>query len=83
MSFHPQSVEQCLQCGARAPETNTNYTLISQTGWRLTRGEGADGSIIMKWHCPECWAKRKLSGDTKSRPESKSTGPSSRRKGSP
>jgi hypothetical protein len=43
-------------CGKRAPETETNYTLISaQFGWRLTRFKGPDGSIVLEWRCPTCW----------------------------
>jgi hypothetical protein len=43
----------CSDCGATAPETTTNYTLISSTfGWRLTR-EGTDR--VARWRCPACW----------------------------
>ncbi len=48
----------CCQCGAHAPHSNTNYTLISQTGWRLTRARST-GAVVMEWRCPACWAKRR------------------------
>src|SRR5581483_3512091 len=39
-----------------SPETETNYTLISaQFGWRLTRYQGPDGSLVVEWRCPSCW----------------------------
>jgi hypothetical protein len=50
--------EKCVGCGARAPRTDTNYTLISQRhGWRLTRSDGPDGKKISEWRCPVCYAK--------------------------
>jgi cytochrome c5 len=49
----------CCECGASAPNVNTNYTLISQTGWRLSRAPNVGGTIVMEWRCPACWAKRK------------------------
>ena len=55
MSYRPV----CVECGIGSPDTNTNYTLISRTGWRLTRGQGTDGAVVMEWRCPECWAKHK------------------------
>jgi DNA-directed RNA polymerase subunit RPC12/RpoP len=48
--------QTCVTCGKRAPETETNYTLISaQFGWRLTRFKGPDGSLVLEWRCPTCW----------------------------
>lgn len=46
----------CVDCGANAPNTDTNYTLISATfGWRLSRRVLADGSRAVEWRCPNCW----------------------------
>jgi hypothetical protein len=50
----------CIDCGARAPETNTNYTLISTSfGWRLSRRKDASGGVVVEWRCPACWKKFK------------------------
>ena len=50
----------CIDCGARAPNTDTNYTLISATfGWRLTRRMLQDGSRAVEWRCPTCWNSHK------------------------
>ena len=49
----------CADCGMKPPETSTNYTLISRTGWRLTRQKGADGSVVAEWHCSKCWARHR------------------------
>jgi hypothetical protein len=54
MSYRPR----CVECGADSPHSNTNYTLISRTGWRLIRNQDHD-VISMEWRCPICWAKRK------------------------
>src|SRR5882672_1113524 len=49
-------VQICIGCGKKAPETETNYTLISaQFGWRLTRQKRDDGEIVLEWRCPTCW----------------------------
>jgi hypothetical protein len=48
--------QRCATCGKQAPETETNYTLISaQFGWRLSRYKKDDGSIALEWRCPNCW----------------------------
>ena len=48
--------QRCAACGKQAPETETNYTLISaQFGWRLSRYKKDDGSIVLEWRCPNCW----------------------------
>jgi hypothetical protein len=48
--------QTCVGCGKKSPETETNYTLISaQFGWRLTRYQGPDGSLVVEWRCPSCW----------------------------
>lgn len=50
----------CVDCRARAPEVETEYTLISSRfGWRLTRKIDRDGSTQLEWRCPTCWARRK------------------------
>ncbi|HLK38266.1 MAG TPA: hypothetical protein VKU41_15995 [Polyangiaceae bacterium] len=50
----------CIDCGATAPETNTNYTLISTSfGWRLTRQTQPGGSVTVEWRCATCWRKHK------------------------
>jgi hypothetical protein len=50
------AVQTCVGCGKNAPETDTNYTLISaQFGWRLTRVKRTDGSVALEWRCPTCW----------------------------
>jgi len=51
----------CMGCGAKSPEVETEYTLISSRfGWRLARRTARDGSAILEWRCPTCWAKYKL-----------------------
>lgn len=46
----------CVTCGKAAPDTATNYTLISaQHGWRLTRSVLATGDVLLEWRCPSCW----------------------------
>lgn len=60
--------QTCVGCNARAPQTETNYTLISsQHGWRLTRKRGPDGPIV-EWRCPTCWAAYKQRGEAGARP---------------
>jgi hypothetical protein len=52
----PVDRETCADCGKEAPQTETNYTLISaQFGWRLTRSKGPSGELVVAWRCPECW----------------------------
>jgi hypothetical protein len=52
--------QTCKDCQKQSPETETDYTLISaQYGWRLTRSKGRDGSLLLEWRCPSCWAKHK------------------------
>ena len=47
---------KCVDCGKKAPATDTNYTLISSRhGWRLTRGADKAGQRVMEWRCPSCW----------------------------
>jgi hypothetical protein len=45
----------CVDCGAQAPDTNTNFTLISSSfGWRLRKVQDR-----MEWRCPTCWRTHK------------------------
>jgi hypothetical protein len=54
--------QTCVACGKQAPETETNYTLISaQFGWRLTRYKRDDGTLVLEWRCPSCWREFKRS----------------------
>jgi hypothetical protein len=56
------SRQVCVDCGRQAPETETDYTLISaRFGWRLRREKTLDGTIILEWRCPDCWAEFKKS----------------------
>jgi hypothetical protein len=53
----------CVGCGESAPETNTNYTLISTDfGWRLMRRTLPGGEKIAEWRCPTCWRAHKATG---------------------
>ncbi len=46
----------CIDCGQPAPETSTDYTLIStQFGWRLQRRVLPGGGVALEWRCAECW----------------------------
>jgi hypothetical protein len=52
--------ETCADCGKEAPQTETNYTLISaQFGWRLTRSKTPSGDLLVEWRCPSCWREYK------------------------
>jgi hypothetical protein len=56
MSIDANQNQRCVGCRARAPETETEYTLISSRfGWRLTRRIDRDGTFVMEWRCPTCW----------------------------
>jgi hypothetical protein len=51
----------CVGCGAVAPDTDTNHTLISSTfGWRLTRRKSFDGTTLLDWRCAKCWKQLKV-----------------------
>jgi hypothetical protein len=54
----------CTDCRARAPSTETNYTLISAShGWRLaSRPRGAGEKPVLEWRCPTCWAAYRMAG---------------------
>jgi hypothetical protein len=65
----------CTDCGERSPDTNTNYTLISSTGWRLERKAIDTGrGLAFFWRCPPCWrAHKQKSTEARSmRPPSRS-----------
>jgi hypothetical protein len=48
--------QTCVDCRARSPETETNYTLIgSKHGWRLTKRRDKHGTVLIEWRCPKCW----------------------------
>ncbi len=49
----------CAGCGVRSPNTNTNYTLISSTGWRLERTTLDMDRLAFIWRCPACWRNHK------------------------
>lgn len=50
------SVQTCVDCNAKSPQTETNYTLISaRYGWRLSLETRADGRRCSVWRCPTCW----------------------------
>jgi uncharacterized paraquat-inducible protein A len=52
--------QQCVDCRQLAPQTETNYTLISQQhGWRVSRTVDASGRRAMEWRCPRCFAKHR------------------------
>jgi hypothetical protein len=51
---------RCIDCGAESPQTNTNYTLISQQhGWRLAIEADISGRRVATWRCPKCWAQHR------------------------
>jgi len=51
---------RCADCGGESPETNTNYTLISQQhGWRLVLHSDASGRRFAEWRCPKCWTQHR------------------------
>ncbi|MGH7270395.1 MAG: hypothetical protein ACREJ3_08185 [Polyangiaceae bacterium] len=70
----------CVNCQKNAPETDTNYTLISaQFGWRLTRSIDPDGTIVLEWRCPTCWQDYKRKRTVQSVPPPPMTGTAHRR----
>ncbi|MBV9947049.1 MAG: hypothetical protein JOZ69_09395 [Myxococcales bacterium] len=60
----------CADCKTEAPSTNTVDTLVSRTGWRLTRAKGPDGTLRQVWRCPTCWEpyRAKLREEVSKRP---------------
>lgn len=60
---------QCIDCRARSPAVETEYTLISSRfGWRLTRRVGPDGALSLEWRCPTCWTRYKNGRQTATTP---------------
>jgi hypothetical protein len=59
---------RCFDCRVDAPETTSEYTLISGEGWRLSRLAQPDGSFALEWRCPTCWKKYKERTGTTSGP---------------
>ena len=59
-----ESLERvCTGCGVHAPQTDTDYTLISSRfGWRVRRYVEGDEPIT-EWWCPACWAELKRTTD--------------------
>jgi hypothetical protein len=52
---------QCIDCRAKSPVVETEYTLISSRfGWRLTRRTARDGALLLEWRCPNCWHRYKV-----------------------
>jgi hypothetical protein len=51
------TTQRCIGCGAEPPPTNTDFTLVSAQGWRLTPAMNDDGKKVMQWRCPACWAR--------------------------
>lgn len=54
-----QKGTSCVACGKAIPPRSTDYTLISDFGWRLQRTTQPDGTVLLAWHCPLCWKERK------------------------
>lgn len=50
----------CIDCGLKAPETDTAYTLIGQRhGWRLTWVLDGAGKRAPEWRCDKCFRRAK------------------------
>lgn len=60
MSSLDPSRQQCRDCGASPPPTESNYTLISsQHGWRCVIAVNDKGEKMTVWRCASCWAKHR------------------------
>jgi len=73
MAIHQTVTERptCVDCAADAPETETNYTLISSTfGWRLARRRLPGGAVSVEWRCAACWRNHKDSARRRVAPTS-------------
>lgn len=46
----------CVDCKKTAPDVVGDTTLVSGMGWRLRRHVEADGTVVLEWRCPACWA---------------------------
>jgi DNA-directed RNA polymerase subunit RPC12/RpoP len=48
----------CADCGTQVPPIDDESALISMKyGWRLTRKVQSDGTSLLEWRCPKCWAR--------------------------
>lgn len=55
-----ETPKRCVGCGAPSPDTETVYTLISaRFGWRLRHARRPDGTVVVEFRCPGCWARLK------------------------
>lgn len=55
-----QTTKLCHICRVKAPESTTNYTLIStRHAWRMILERLPDGRREPIWFCPKCWQKRR------------------------
>jgi hypothetical protein len=50
---------RCVGCRITAPKTNTEQTLLTTMGWRVTRRRTANGEMYTELRCPTCWAQYK------------------------
>jgi hypothetical protein len=55
---------RCADCDTVAPETNTEVTLLSATGWRLDLRARKNGDPLL-WRCPACWKSSKMKAGTR------------------
>jgi len=48
----------CVDCQIQVPPHDDESALISMKyGWRLTRKLLDDGTSLLQWRCPRCWAR--------------------------
>jgi hypothetical protein len=47
----------CVSCGAKAPITETDYTLIgAKHAWRCKKVATENSELPrLEWYCPTCW----------------------------
>jgi hypothetical protein len=57
-----EEARTCFSCGAKAPTTETEYTLIgSKHAWRCKKSnEGGGLQAKLAWYCPSCWKNRRF-----------------------
>lgn len=56
--YPPDPQRACCVCRTKAPQTQTEYTLIGpKHSWRCLRSPRADGGMLLQWYCPRCWKK--------------------------
>jgi hypothetical protein len=39
------------------PQDDESALISVKYGWRLTRKVEGDGSSLLEWRCPKCWAR--------------------------